>query len=51
MKESYFYYLLLLFVPFRKEEDLIEENEDAEHAFNRHMQENDTLDIHSKKLF
>ena len=50
MKESYFYSLLLLFVPFRKEEDLIEENEDAEHAFNRHMQENDTLDIHSKKL-
>ena len=50
-RESYFYSLLLLFVPFRKEEDLIEENEDAEHAFNRHMQENDTLDIHSKKLF
>lgn len=29
-RESYFYSLLLLFVPFRKEEDLIEENKDAE---------------------
>ena len=49
-RESYFYSLLLLFIPLHKEEDLIEENEDAEHAFNRHMQENDALDIHSKRL-
>ena len=42
-RESYFYSLLLLFVPFRNEEDLTEDGEDAEHAFNRHMQENDAL--------
>ena len=49
-RESYFYSLLLLFVPFRNEEDLTEDGEDAEHAFNRHMQENDALNIHSEKL-
>ena len=49
-KRELFLFSLAPVCPFRKEEDLIEENEDAEHAFNRHMQENDTLDIHSKKL-
>ena len=49
-KENYFYSLLLLFVPFRNEEDLIEEGESAEDAFDRHMEQNDALNIYSEKL-
>ena len=49
-RENYFYSLLLLFVPFRNEADLIEEGETAETAFNRHMAENDSLNTHSEKL-
>ena len=49
-RENYFYSLLLLFVPFRNEADLIEEGETAENAFNRHMGENDSLNTHSEKL-
>ena len=49
-KENYFYSLLLLFVPSRNEEDLIEEGESAEDAFDRHMEQNDALNIHSEKL-
>ena len=49
-RENYFYSLLLLFVPFRNEADLIEEGETAETAFNRHMAENDSLSTHSEKL-
>ena len=49
-KESNLYSLLLLFVPFLNQEDLTEDGEDAEHAFNRHMQENDSLNTHSEKL-
>jgi ATP-dependent DNA helicase PIF1 len=49
-RENYFYSLLLLFVPFRNQADLIEEGETAETAFNRHMAENDSLNTHSEKL-
>ena len=49
-KESYFYSLLLLFVPFRNEDEFTEEGESAEDAFNRHMEHNDALNIHSDKL-
>ena len=42
--------LLLLFVPFRNEGDLIEEGETAESALNRHMEENGALNTHSEKL-
>ena len=49
-KESYYYSLLLLFVPFRNEGDLIEEGESAEDAFQRHMEHNDALNTHSEKL-
>ena len=38
-RENYYYPLLLLFVPFRNEGDLIEEGENAERAFNRHIQD------------
>ena len=49
-KESYFYSLLLLFVPFRNEDELTEEGKSAEDAFNRHMEHNDALNIHCDKL-
>ena len=49
-KESYFYSLLLLFVPFRNKDEFTEEGESAEYAFNRHMDHNDALNIHSDKL-
>ena len=49
-KESYFYSLLLLFVPFRNEDELTEEGKSAEDAFNRHMEHNDALNIYSDKL-
>ena len=49
-RENYFYSLLLLFVPFRNETDLTEEEESAEDAFIRHMKETDALNTHSEKL-
>ena len=49
-RESYYYSLLLLFVPFRNEAELIEEGENAERAFNRHMANNSALNTHSEKL-
>ena len=49
-RESYFYSLLLLFVPFCNEGDLINDGENAENAFNRHMKENNALKTHSEKL-
>ena len=39
-----------LFVPFRNDADLIEEGENAEHAFNRHMANNSALNTQSEKL-
>ena len=42
-RESYYYSLLLLFVPFRNEAELIEEGENAERALNRHMANNSAL--------
>ena len=49
-EESYYYSLLLLFVPFRNECELTEEGESAEDAFNRHMKQIDALNTHSEKL-
>ena len=52
-RENYYYSLLLLFVPFRDEADLIEEGETgetAESAFERHLEENVALNTHSEKL-
>ena len=48
--ESYFYSLLLLFVPFRNETDLIQQGENAESAFDRHMADNSALNTHLEKL-
>ena len=49
-KESYYYSLLLLFVPFRNEMDLVKEGERAEDAFQRHLEHNNALNVHSDKL-
>ena len=49
-EQENYYSLLLLFVPFRDETDLIEEGETAESAFERHLEENDELNTHSEKL-
>ena len=49
-KERYYYSLLLFFVPFRNECDLTEEGESFKDAFNRHMEHNYALNIHSEKL-
>ena len=48
--ERYFYSLLLLFVPFRNEADLIQHGENAESAFDRHMADNSALNTHSENL-
>ena len=47
-KESYYYSLLLLCVPFRNESDLIKDGERAKDAFQRHMEHNDALNTHSE---
>ena len=49
-RESYYNSLLLLFMPFRNEDELIEKGESSEGAFNRHMQQNSALNTHSEKL-
>ena len=49
-KESYYHSLLLLFVPFRNETDLVKEGEIAEDAFQRHLEHNNALNVHSDKL-
>ena len=49
-RESYFYFQLLLFIPFGNEGDLVEDGESAEQAFKRHMKDNDVVSMHSEKL-
>ena len=49
-REDYFYSLLLLFVPFRSEDQLLEEGETAEQAFNRLLVDNTDLNVHHTKL-
>ena len=49
-RENYYYSLLLFFVPFCNEGELIEKGESAEDAFNRHMKQNSALNTHSEKL-
>ena len=49
-REDYFYSLLLLFVPFRDESELLQEGETAESSFNRKLQSNSGLQFHQKKL-
>ena len=49
-REDYYYSLMLLFIPFRNECDMVKEGETAEVAFNRHIGSNVDLSEHHKKL-
>ena len=49
-REDYFYSLLLLFIPFRDEGTLLQENETAEEAFNRLLTSNSTCSVYHAKL-
>ena len=49
-RESYYYSLVLLFVPFREESCLLEENETAEQAFNRLLPGDSNCSNHHSKL-
>ena len=49
-REDYFYSLMLLFIPFRNEWDLMKEGETAEVAFNRLIGSNVSLSDHHEKL-
>ena len=48
-KDSYFYALILLFVPFTNEDDLIQDGETVEEAFNRHTASNDRCSEYHQK--
>lgn len=49
-QESYYYSLLLLFVPFRDEADLIGKHRSAEQAFNEFLALNADMKCHHEKL-
>ena len=49
-REDYYYSLMLLFIPFRNECDMVKEGETAEVAFNRHIGSNVNLSEHHEKL-
>ena len=45
-RESYFYSLLLLFVPFTDESQLMRDGQTAEEAFNEHFSECTSMEDH-----
>ena len=49
-RDSYFYALILLFVPFANEDDLIQDGETVKEAFNRHTASNDKCSEYHQKL-
>ena len=49
-KEDYYYSLLLLFVPFRNESDLLKPNETAEQSFARHYKNGSSMLKHHERL-
>ena len=49
-KEKYYYSLVLLFVPFRDEASLLQNNETAEEAFNRLLSNDQSANLHHEKL-
>ena len=49
-RESYYFSLMILFVPFRNEAGLILDGETVEEAFQRHRNHNDSLNMHLDKL-
>ena len=49
-RKNYYHSMLLLFVPFHNQADLIEDGETANSAFKRYLEQNDDLNMHSEKL-
>ena len=49
-RESYYYSLMILFVLFRNEAGLISDGEIVAEAFQRHRNDNDSLNMHHDKL-
>ena len=49
-RDSYFYALILLFVPVTNEDDLIQDGETVEEAFNRHTASNDRCSKYHQKI-
>ena len=49
-REDYYYCLLLLFVPFRNEGDLLGEHHSAEEAFNHFISSTSSMGAHHEKL-
>ena len=49
-RESYFYSLLLLFVPFTDESQLVGDGQTAEEAFNEHFSECTSMEDHHESL-
>ena len=49
-RESYYYSLLLLFIPFHNETEQVEEGENAECAFNQNMASNSAVNTHFEMI-
>ena len=49
-REAYFYSLLLLFVPFTDESQLVSEGQTAEEAFNEHFKDHSSMEEHHESL-
>ena len=49
-REAYFYSLLLLFVPFTDESQLVDEGQTAEEAFNEHFKDHSSMEDHHDSL-
>ena len=50
-REDYYYTLLLLFVPFRNEDDLLSVHHSAEQAFNHFISSSDSIGKHHHESF
>ena len=49
-REAYFYSLLLLFVPFTDESELVGDGQTAEEAFNEHFRDHSSMEHHHESL-
>ena len=49
-RDNYYYSLLLLFVPFSSEDDLVDEGETPEQSFHRHLSTNSQIKAHLERL-
>ena len=50
LRDNYYYSLLLLFVPFSSEDDLVDEGETPEQSFHRHLSTNSRIKAHHERL-